>query len=149
MLTQLRQSKTYARLQQHEIIRQFVKYAIVGCLNVALSLGIFNALRLLEVHRLAASTVAFLVTSINGFALNRLWSFRDQRSGRLTRQYLRFVSFTIVGLGLFSIAFRLLLIPLEGFGRIGENAAFLCALPVSVVWNFTAYRRWTFTKRQA
>jgi putative flippase GtrA len=121
-----------------------VKYAIVGCLNVALSLGIFNVLRLVGTPRLVASSVAFLLTSINGFVLNKLWSFRDRRSERVTRQYLRFVSFTLVGLGLFSVAFRLLLIPLEDFGRIGENVAFLSSLPVSVVWNFTAYRRWTF-----
>jgi len=139
----------YVRLHEHEVIRQFVKYAIVGCLNVTLSLGIFNVLRLVEAPRLVASTVAFLLTSVNGFLLNKLWSFRDQRSHRVTRQYLRFVSFTLVGLGLFSIAFRLLLIPLGDFGRIGENAAFLGAIPISVVWNFTAYRRWTFTTRHA
>ncbi len=144
VLTQLRQSKTYARLHRHEVVRQFVKYALVGCLNVALSLGIFNGMRYLNAPRLAASTAAFLVTSVNGFLLNKNWSFRDQRTHRVTRQYLRFLFFTTVGLALFSVAFRLLLIPLEEFGRIGENAALLGSIPVSVAWNFTAYRLWTF-----
>jgi putative flippase GtrA len=144
VLTQLRRTKVYASLERHEIVRQFVKYAMVGCLNVGLSLAIFNGLRIVGTPRLAASTVAFLFTSINGFVLNKTWSFRDKRTHRLTQQYFVFVFFTLIGLVLFSVAFRALLIPLEQYGRIGENAAFLSALPVSVLWNFTSYRRWTF-----
>lgn len=146
MLTQLRRSKVYTRLERHEIVRQFVKYALVGCLNVAISLAIFNGLRTLNVPRLVASTVAFLATSVNGFVLNKTWSFRDSRTHRVTLQYFRFVFFTVVGLGLFTVAFRLLLIPLDDYGRLGENAAFVCALPVSVMWNFTSYRLWTFNR---
>jgi putative flippase GtrA len=146
MLEELRRSKLYTNLRQHEIIRQFVKYAVVGCLNLALSLAIFNALRVVDVHRLAASASAFVVTSVNGFVLNKMWSFRDSNAHRVHRQYFRFVFFTLVGLGLFTAAFRLLLIPLEQYGRLGENAAFLASVPVSVVWNFTSYRRWTFNR---
>ncbi len=146
MLEQLRRSKLYAILQQHEIVRQFVKYAIVGCLNVAASLGIFNGLRALNVHRLVASAIAFVLTSINGFLLNKMWSFRDSNVHRVHRQYVRFVFFTLIGLTLFTGAFRLLLIPLEQYGRLGENAAFLASVPVSVLWNFTSYRRWTFNR---
>lgn len=146
MLERLQGSKLYVALHQHEIVRQFVKYAIVGFLNVAASLGIFNGLRALNVHRIAASAIAFALTSINGFVLNKLWSFRDRSAERVTRQYLKFVFFTLVGLSLFTGAFRLLLIPLEEYGRLGENIAFLASVPVSVVWNFTSYRYWTFNR---
>jgi putative flippase GtrA len=144
--TQLRRSRLYESLHRHEIVRQFVKYAIVGVLNVALSLAIFNGLRVLDVPRLGASAIAFVLTSINGFLLNKTWSFRDPRTHRVHFQYARFFVFTLIGLGLFTGAFRLLLIPLEEFGRIGENAAFVCSIPVSVLWNFTSYRRWTFNR---
>jgi putative flippase GtrA len=146
VLSRLQRSRLYEQLHRHEIVRQFVKYALVGCLNVTLSLAIFNALRAIHIHRLGASTIAFVVTSIIGFTLNKMWSFRDHRleKAEVGRQYVVFVFFTAVGLALFTGAFRLLLIPLERFGRIGENAAFLGSVPVSVLWNFTAYRRWTF-----
>lgn len=146
MFEQLQRSKLYATLHQHEIVRQFVKYAIVGCVNVAASLGIFNGLRALNVHRLAASAIAFVLTSINGFVLNKIWSFRDRRADRVTRQYFKFAFFTLIGLALFTAAFRLLLIPLEQHGRLGENIAFLASVPVSVIWNFTSYRYWTFNR---
>jgi putative flippase GtrA len=146
MLERLKGSRLYVNLHQHEIVRQFVKYAIVGVLNVAASLGIFNGLRVLNVHRLGASAIAFVLTSVNGFVLNKMWSFRDRSADRVTRQYFKFVFFTAIGLGLFTAVFRLLLIPLEQHGRLGENVAFLASVPVSVLWNFTSYRYWTFNR---
>jgi putative flippase GtrA len=144
MRTQFRQTKVYERLSRHEVVRQFIKYAIVGCLNVAIFLALFNVLRLMDVPPLGANAISLLLTSVNSFLLNKFWSFRDHRRERVVRQYLVFVIFTAVGLGLNTLVFRLLLIPLEEYGRIGENAAALGALPVSVLWNFTTYRRWIF-----
>ena len=144
MLTQLRRSKVYERLHRHEILRQFVKYAIVGCLNVVIFLAIFNLLLVADVPVLGANAVAFSVSSVNSFLLNKFWSFRDQRRDAIVRQYLVFVFFTLVGLALNTGLLSLLLIPLDDYGTIGKNAAALCSLPVSVIWNFTSYRRWTF-----
>lgn len=144
MRTQSRRSQAYGRLHRHEAVRQFAKYAVVGCLNVAIFLGIFNALRVLDMSILAADAVAFLVSSVNSFVLNKLWSFRDRRRDVAVRQYFVFVFFTLVGLGLQVGVLTLLLIPLRQFGRIGENAAALGALPFSVMWNFTSYKLWTF-----
>ena len=146
MLQRVRESKLYADLHRHEIVRQFVKYAIVGAINVVIQLAFFNGLRIAGVHRIPASTVAAVVTSITSFALNKVWSFRDSNASRVHRQYLRFSLFTLVGLAIFTGAFRLLLIPLEQYGRLGENAAFILAIPAAVVWNFTSYRRWTFNR---
>ena len=147
MLAQLRQSTVYRRLHRHEIVRQFVKYAVVGCLNVAIFLAIFNSLLLVDVPALAANAIAFSVASVNSFVLNKIWSFRDRRRHAVVRQYFVFVFFTLVGLGMNTAVFSLLLIPLEGFGTLGKNAAALGSLPVSVIWNFTSYRRWTFHPR--
>lgn len=143
MLTRLRQSKAYARISEYEIVHQFVKYATVGVLNTTLFFGLFNALDFL-IPTVGAYAAAFLITSVGSFILNKFWSFRDQSRHRVVRQYLVFVIFTLFGLGLNTGAFRLLLIPLEQYGRLGKNAAALATLPLSVIWNFTAYRRWTF-----
>jgi putative flippase GtrA len=51
---------------------------------------------------------------------------------------------TVVGLAIQLGVFSLLLIPLHQFGRLGRNVAALPGIPISVLWNFTAYRRWTF-----
>lgn len=134
----------FPRLRRHEIVRQFVKYALVGAMNVAMFLAIFNFMLMLGVHTLGANAVGFVLTSFNSFTLNKIWTFRDRRRDAVARQYLIFVLFTLVGLALNSGALTLLLVPLERYGTIGKNAAALLALPVSVIWNFNAYRRWIF-----
>jgi putative flippase GtrA len=144
VLTQFRTTKLYERVARHEPIHQFVKYALIGGVNVLLHLAIFNLLAWLGVPTLAANAVGFFVGSVNSFIWNKTWAFRDPSRDAVVRQYLRFVFFTVVGLGLHTATFRVLLHFLDDHGRIGENIALLGALPVSVLWNFTTYRRWTF-----
>lgn len=145
MLTGLRRSKVYTRLHRHEIVRQFVKYAMVGAVNTVMFFTLFNVLDT-WIHTVAAYAVAFFSTSVWSFALNKFWSFRDHRTERIfvVRQYVLFAVLTLAGLALNTGAFRLALIPLAKYGRLGKNAAALCTSPLSILWNFTAYRRWIF-----
>ena len=145
LLTQFRSTKTYERVTRHEIVHQFLKYAMIGALNVCVHVGIFNILVLAGVPTLAANAVAFFVASINSFVWNKRWAFRDARRNAVVRQYFVFLFFTVVGLALHTGAFSLLLIPMHPHGTIGKNVALLLALPVSVIWNFTCYKLWTFT----
>ena len=135
------------RVRRHEITGQFARYAAIGCLNVALFFSIFNLLtpdHATRVRTIAAYSCAFLVTNVVSFTLNKLWAFKDKRRERVMHQYALFLLLTIVGLGLQLGVFSLLLIPLHQFGRLGRNVAALPGIPISVLWNFTAYRRWTF-----
>ncbi|HVE92711.1 MAG TPA: GtrA family protein [Actinomycetota bacterium] len=145
MLTRARSSGLYVRASRYPIIGQFIKYAMVGALNVAVGLSIFNLLRLVDVHPNIALTVAFTVTSIQSYALNKKWSFKDQGRHGITKGYLLFVSFTLVGFAIqqigFTVSYKLLL---HRYGKLGENLAILSVTPFSVLWNFLAYRRWTF-----
>ena len=147
VLTQIRSSKTYERMARHQIVHQFVKYAMVGVLNVCVHLSIFNVLVLVGLHTLLANAVAFFIASINSFYWNKRWAFRDVRRDAVVRQYFVFLFFTVVGLGLHTGSFWLLLKPLHPHGTLGKNVALLLALPVSVIWNFTCYKFWTFSPR--
>jgi putative flippase GtrA len=149
VLTQFRASKTYERVTRHVVVHQFVKYAMIGILNVCVHVGIFNVLVLVGMPTLAANALAFFLASINSFVWNKRWAFRDARRNAIVRQYLVFLFFTVVGLGLHTGAFSLLLIPLDPHGTIGKNVALVLALPVSVIWNFTCYKLWTFTPTSA
>ncbi len=149
MLQRARSSALYAWLRQRPAALQFVRYALVGLLNVTLFLGLFNLLLWAGWHTIAANAVAFFVTSVNSFTLNKLWAFKDPRRSAVLRQYLVFVFFTLIGLAINTSVLYLLLIPLEPFGTLGKNAAALGAIPFSVVWNFLSYRRWTFKPHAA
>ncbi len=135
------------RVRRHEMTAQFLRYAAVGCLNVALFFSLYNLLTpdpSTRIRTIAAYACAFLVTNVVSFTLNKLWAFKDTRRGRVVHQYALFLFLTVVGLGLQLGVFSLLLIPLHQFGRLGRNLAALPGIPISVLWNFTAYRRWTF-----
>jgi putative flippase GtrA len=144
VLTQFRTTKLYDRVSRHESIHQFVKYALIGGVNVLLHLGIFNLLVWAGLYHLAANAIGFFVGSTNSFIWNKVWAFRDPSRDAVIRQYLTFVFFTLVGLGLHTATFWLWLKVFGDNGRIGENIALLLAIPVSVLWNFNSYRRWTF-----
>jgi len=135
------------RVRQHEITGQFLRYAAVGVLNVLLFFALFNLLT--PAHPTRARTIlayaaAFLVTSVISYGLNKTWAFKDPRRERIAHQYALFLVLTLIGLGMQTGVFALLLIPLHQYGRLGRNAAALPGIPISVLWNFTAYRRWTF-----
>jgi putative flippase GtrA len=149
VLSQIRSTKTYERVTRYTIVHQFVKYAMIGVLNVCVHVGLFNLFLLAGVHTLGANAGAFFLASINSFVLNKMWAFRDPRRHAIVRQYLVFLFFTVVGLGLHTALFSLLLVPLREYGTIGKNIALVTALPVSVIWNFTCYRLWTFRPRMS
>ena len=135
------------RVRHHEITGQFLRYAAIGVLNVLLFFAIFNLLtpsRATRARTVLAYAAAFMITSVFSFALNKTWAFRDTRRQRIAHQYALFLVLTLVGLGMQTGVFALLLIPLHQHGRLGRNAAALPGIPLSVLWNFTAYRRWTF-----
>ncbi len=133
------QSSPYRRLREHEATGQFVRYALIGCLNFALSIAVFTVLG----RSVAAYAVAFLASNTLSFFLNKHWAFRDARSD-VARQYILFAAFTAIGLGLALGTFRLWLIVFDRYGPAGRYAAYLGSVPIAVLWNFTAYRRWTF-----
>jgi putative flippase GtrA len=140
------------RVRRHEITAQFLRYAVVGVVNVALFFALFNALtpsQTTRVRTVAAYAAAFFITSVFSYAANKIWAFKDKRRERIAHQYALFLFLTLIGLGLQTGVFALLLIPLHQFGRLGRNAAALPGIPISVLWNFTAYRRWTFNAATA
>ena len=144
MLTQIRSSKLYRRAREHEVLGQFVRYAMVGVLNVTIYFLLFNIFLHIGLHPIAANAAAFFLTNFVSFFLQKRFAFRDDRRTSMVKQYLVFLFMTLIGLAIQTSAFTLFHIPLRHHGTLGSNLAALCALPFSVVWNFTAYRLWTF-----
>ena len=67
------------------VVVQFVKFGIVGVSNTALAFAIYTVLlKLFGVWYLAASAIGFIVGAINGFLLNRRWTFREHVGDALT-----------------------------------------------------------------
>lgn len=64
---------------------QFVKFGIVGVSNTVLAIGIYTLLlKVFGVWYLAANAIGFVVGAVNGFLLNRRWTFAGHVGDALT-----------------------------------------------------------------
>lgn len=125
------------------MVRQCVRYVIVGVVNTGLDFGMYVGLtrgfEFWEHHYLLANGLAFIIVVTWSFFLNKYWTFKN-REARYVTQYLKFVVITLVGVG---IAEGVLYAGVEIFAT-HDLVAKIMAAPLVVVWNFFAYRFWVF-----
>ena len=123
--------------------RQFTKFLAVGALSTALSLAAYTALLTLGVPYLIASVCAFAAGALNGYRLNRKWTFRTEPTG--TAALARYLAIRLSGVGVNS-ALLVLLVEVAGAGPLLGQ---LVALPAVSTLAFLASRRWVFRAARA
>ena len=119
---------------------QLVKFCLVGGSGYVVNLSVFAiCVKLLDLHHLAAATVAFAVAVTNNFWWNRHWTFRVGR-GSAGFQAPRFFAVSI-GAFLFAAALLELLVSAAGLPELPAQAiAVIAATPL----NFIGNKMWSF-----
>ncbi len=121
------------------VLVQFVKFGIVGVSNTLLTLVVYTVLlKVFGVWYLAASAIGFAVGAINGFLLNRRWTFREHVGDALTP-----VRWGIVQSGGLAINEGLLFLFVHD-AQLDKLLAQVCATSVVTVTTFIVNRAWTF-----
>jgi putative flippase GtrA len=121
------------------ISKQFLRFVAVGGVATAIHYAILVLLVQLEIAApVMASTIGFAVSAVFNYALNRVLTFRSRR--RHVEAFPRFALAASTGLGLNAICVWLLL----ATGVIHYLVAQMVATGVTLVWNFTINRLWTF-----
>ncbi len=74
-------------------VRRYVKFLVVGGVNVVIDVGIFNLFLWLLPTRTSwaltlYNTVAVVAAIINGYVWNRRWTFRDLSTGSIRERWL-------------------------------------------------------------
>jgi len=130
-----------ARRLNAPAIVQFVKFGIVGVSNTLLSFAVYTLLlKAFGVWYVAASGIGFTVGAVNGFLLNRRWTFRGHVGDALTP--VRW--FVVQGCGL-GLNLSLVYLFVDGFGMdklIGQ----VPATAIVTVVTFLVNRAWTFKR---
>ncbi len=126
------------------LVAQFVKFGIVGIANTMLTLTVYVVLvKVLGVWYLGASAIGFAVGAVNGFLLNRRWTFREHVGDALTP-----VRWCIVqGCGL--LANLGLVYLFVDDGHLDKLLGQACATAIVVVITFFVNRAWTFRMHPA
>jgi putative flippase GtrA len=126
------------------LVAQFVKFGIVGVANTLLTFAVYTVLvKVFGVWYLTASAIGFAVGAVNGFLLNRRWTFRDHVGDALTP-----VRWCVVqGCGLVAnLGLVYLFVDDVGLDKLLGQA---CATAIVVVITFFVNRAWTFRMHPA
>ncbi len=152
-----------------ETAKQAGKFGIVGISNTVIDIGLFNLLTgLFGMYVVWANTISVTAAIINSYIWNKNWTFKDKASKNLLAQFVKFVLFSLVGMGIQNVVvwglatkwtvsgefvFRIveLLRVNSLLGFITEsftinNWAKVWGIALALVWNFFAYKKWTFNK---
>lgn len=141
-------------------IRQFGKYAVVGGMGTVSDFVV--TVFLIEqwgVTVLLAGACGFAVAVVQNFLLNRLWTFPGSDHYNTRGQMIRFALVSLVGLAIHLFLFSHIdrtLTPHWTIWLGSADKAFdwsykfakLCAILVTLIWNYTANRKWTFKSQE-
>lgn len=121
------------------VLVQFVKFGIVGVSNTVLAFAIYTVLlKVFGVWYLGASAIGFVVGAVNGFLLNRRWTFAGHVGDSLTP-----VRWGVVqGCGL-ALNEGLLYLFVDGAG-VEKLLSQAFATGIVTVITFAVNRAWTF-----
>lgn len=150
----------------NETVKQAGKFGIVGVSNTLIDLGVYNLLIFMfGMYTVYASVISVSLAIINSYIWNKRWTFQDRSKDDIPVEFIKFVLFSLVGLAIQAGVIWMLA---ENWTKSGEFAysiveainlnsifseAFVIAnwakvwgIGLALIWNFTAYKMWTFKK---
>jgi len=117
--------------------KQFIRFLVVGVSNTAITLLAYAGAIHVGVRYLPAGAVAYSLGGVNGFVLNRRWTF--SHTGRIARSAVRYAAVTAIGVFLNLVLLRSA-VALGVPRAAGEVAA---VAPVTLL-TFALNRAWAF-----
>lgn len=124
-----------------ETIKQFLRFAIVGGIATLMNLGLlYFSTEFLKIYYLISAILAWILSGIFNFLLNKKWTFNENIRDRTIMKYLKFSVVSIIAL-LFNISFLYLLTELF---QIYYMLSQIMALSLSLGINFLGNKFWTF-----
>jgi putative flippase GtrA len=124
------------------VVGQLVRYGVVGATNTAVFFVSYWVLLQLGVQYLAASAVGYTNGSINGYILNRRWTFQAGHVS-VTRSARRYAFVQLVAL---AANVGLLYLFVDGL-RTEKKIAQVVVIVIVQLISFLAHRAWSFAHR--
>jgi putative flippase GtrA len=126
------------RDERHAPVPQLGRFLVVGVTNTIVSVVVYTVLLALGTPYLVAAPIAFLAGAVNGYILNRRWTFAARDTMRARALYL-----CVAAGGTIATSLLVALFVALGLGEIG---AFVLTIPPVTVLTFLANRHWTFRR---
>jgi putative flippase GtrA len=120
------------------VVLQLVRFGLVGSTNTALTLATYAVLVALHAPVALAGAAGWAVGAVNGFVLNRAWTFRGTARGAVPAA--RYAVVALAGSGL-NAALVSIAVSEQHLPRIAGE---LAVLPPVTVLSFVLCRSWAF-----
>lgn len=127
-------------LLKRRVIRQFIKFGLVGLSSTVIDWGIYLVLeRFFSIFYLMAKILSFSVAVFNSFYWNRRWTFRSADPQKL-RQLIKFLMIASVGLVLNALV---MFVAVDKI-KLHDIYGLILATGFVTFWNFLANKFYTF-----
>ena len=143
------------------LVREMLKFGMVGAVAFVIDLGGYNFLvygphiagilgeghtaGVLNDRPLTARVVSASAATIVAWIGNRLWTFRHRRQWRVSHELALFVVFNLVGM-LIAVAFLgVSRYVLDLHSQLADNVANVAGICLASLFRFWAYRRFVFS----
>jgi putative flippase GtrA len=120
------------------LVLQLVRFGLVGSTNTALTLATYAVLVALHAPVALAGAAGWAVGAVNGFVLNRAWTFRGTARGAVPAA--RYAVVALAGSGL-NAALVSIAVSEQHLPRIAGE---LAVLPPVTLLSFVLCRSWVF-----
>lgn len=121
------------------IIKQFIKFGLVGVSNTLISLGTYYLLYFWGVNYLIANTAGFVISVLNSYYWNNKYVFKKTQNGNLKPLIKTFMSYGVT----FLLSTALLFVMVQ-CAKISEVIAPVITLVITIPINFIMNKFWAF-----
>ncbi len=132
-----------SKIFSKSFLKQFIKFGIVGASGILVNLAIlFLFTETFKLYYVFSEVIAFLVSGVNNYILDKIWTFQEVLKEKIVRKYSRFIIISIITL----IVNLYLLFFLVEILNIWYILAELEAIIFVFILNFIGNKFWTFRK---
>lgn len=132
-----------SKILSKSFIKQFVKFSIVGGLGTLINIAILYAFtEVFNVYYIASEIIAFIVSGLNNYILDKVWTFKEKIEDKIVLKYFQFFSVSVISLLINLIVLYILVEYFVFWYVFAEIVAIICAF----LFNFTGNKIWTFKK---
>ena len=91
--------KNLSEFLSKPFLKDLIKFAIVGAIGTVINLSIlFILTEFFNLYYLISEIIAFLVSVLNNYILNKLWTFKEKIQEKLVRKYFKFSLICVISL---------------------------------------------------
>jgi putative flippase GtrA len=131
--------QNHSKEKAWNLIKQFIKFGIVGLSNTFISLAVYYILIYLEINYIAANTAGFIISVLNAYYWNNKFVFKKSYEGNLKPMIKTFTSY-----GTTFVLSTILLVIMVDYLNISNIIAPVLNLIITIPLNFLLNKFWAF-----